>query len=150
MRSIALDDLLQRKRPGASLHDASVEGYYFDARRRSLEFYVRVAFYGPAGKKPRHVSGVLTFSEVLSFQAEPPGNGGTAQRSEGLWLTAEGSVESLAEMDRARVPALLSAPERAFHHYLYFSDLNAFMFIAALHAEFAWREVADQRRGGAV
>jgi len=149
MRSIALDDLLQREHPGASFHDASIEGYYFDARSRSLELYVQVAFYGPAGGKPRHVPGVLTFSGVFSFHVEAPGSGGSTQLSDGLWLTAEGPVESLPEKDRT-VPALLSAPARAFHHYLYFSDLNAFMFIAALDAEFAWREVANQRRGGAV
>lgn len=49
MRSIALDDLLQREHAGASFHDASIEGYYFDARSRALDFYVQVAFYGVAG-----------------------------------------------------------------------------------------------------
>jgi len=149
MRSIGLDDLLQREHPGASFHDGSVEGYYFDARSRSVEFYVQVAFYGPAGGKPRYLPGVLTFSEVLSFAVEAPGSGGSMQRSDGFWLTAEGPVESLTS-EQASVPALANAPDRAFHHYLYFSDVNAFIFIAASDVRFEWREVAEQRRGGAV
>lgn len=148
MRAIALDDLLQRVRPGASLHDACVEGYYFDARARSLEFYVQVAFYSPEGGKPRYVPGVLVFSEVFSFRVEAPG-AGSVQRSDGLWLTAEGPVESLTQA-RDAVPHLSTVPEGAFHHYLYFSDVNAFMFIAASGAGFEWRELDDQRRGGAV
>ena len=146
---IALDDLLQAKHPGASFHDASVEGYYFDARSRSLEFYLQVAFYAPAGGKPTYVPGVLTFSEVLSFHVEAPGDRSTP-RSDGLWLTSQGPVGSLVR-DKCAASALPDPlPDRTFHHYLYFSDVNSFMFIAALDAEFAWRKVADQRRGGAV
>jgi len=148
MRSIALDDLLQGEHPGASFHDASIEGYYFDVRSRSVEYYVQIAFYGPAGGKPWYFPGVLTFSEVLSFLVEAPGSG-AMQRSEGLWLTAEGPVESLGS-EHTAVPVLATEPARAFHHYLYFSDVNAFMFIAAMDVEFAWREVEEQRRGGAV
>ncbi len=149
MRSIALDDLLQREHAGASFHDASIEGYYFDARSRALDFYVQVAFYGVAGGKPQHRPGVLTFSDVISFQVEAPRSGGSTQRSDGFWLTGEGPVESLTR-ERDAVPELPLASEHAFHHYLYFSDLNAFMFIAALDVKFAWRELADQGRGGAV
>lgn len=148
MRSIALDDLLQEQHPGASFHDASVEGYYFDARSQSLELYVQIALYGPTGGKPHHLPGVLAFSEVLSFHVEAPGNG-RSQRSDGLWLTSEGPVASLPPESGA-APALPDAPAHAFHHYLYFSDVNSFMFIAAMEAEFAWREVADERRGGAA
>ena len=150
MRSIALDDLLQSEHSGASFHDASVDGYYFDARSSSLQLYVRVAFYAPAGGAPRYIPGVLTFSEVLSFQVEAPDPGSSRRRHDGLWLTADGPAESLPP-DHGTPPALPDVlPDGAFHHYLYFSDVNAFMFIAALDAKFVWGGVADERRGGAV
>lgn len=149
MSSIDLDKFLGSEHPDASFHDALVEGYYFDARARSLALYVQVNLYEAPGE-PRYQPGVLTFSEVLSFELEAPSSSYSRPPSSGLRLTSDGSVESLPGERKMAPPMPEALAERAFHHYLYFSDVNSFMFVAALRAEFAWREAGLRGSGGAV
>jgi len=149
MRTFALDDLLKGEDPEATFHDALVEGYCFDARARSVEFRVQVSLYATT-REPRYRLGVLRFSEVLSFHVEPPSASLSAPPSNGLWLTADGPVQSLSRERGAPPEPPGALPDGAFHHYLYFSDMNSFMFVVASGIEFAWGEGDGNRRGGAV
>jgi hypothetical protein len=73
-----------------------------------------------------------------------------AQSSAGLWLTSDGPVQSLPPK-RYSIPTLSEPlPEDAFFHYLYFSDTNSFIFIAALDVKFAWVSTSTSEAPDAV
>ena len=88
----------------------------------------------PPDRSVRH-GGALTLTGLFYF-IEPPHPTYPFETAEGIEITADGALSSLP-----RPPALLlpSVDEhKAFTHYFFVNDWNAFIYVAATGAQFEW------------
>ena len=134
MQTLCLQDLLDGRHPAATFQDAVVEGLAVDYVRRTAELALSLVVRD--AKEPELEPGTLRFEGVLFVSNEMPAAPMDEWREDGLWLTADGSLPD----DKIEVSASLprSLPDDAFVHYLFFSDLNGYMVIAARGASFEW------------
>jgi hypothetical protein len=135
---VALDSLLAEE-PHGTFHDAMLRCLTINYEEATCvaEFTLSVGDPGAIDHADRERTrvGRLSFGGLLYWICEPPGDlptepGGAA------WLTSDGAL-SEAPTDVAKRLAL-SLPANAQAWHLYFSDLNAFAYVAALSVKFAW------------
>ena len=74
--------------------------------------------------------GVLILHGLHDWILDPP------NARLGSWMTSDGPIEDL-DADVVR-PLMNNLPSGLLHHYLYFSDTNAFVFLACDRIEFRW------------
>jgi hypothetical protein len=136
---LALDRLLASAEPHGTFHDASLRCLTLNYEQATCVAEFALFVGDPdatdhADRKRTRI-GRLSFTGLLYCIFEPPGNvptkpGGAA------WLTSDGPL-SEAPTDTAK-KLVVSLPPDAKAWYLYFADLNAFAYVAALRVEFAW------------
>ena len=134
-----LDKILDLKFPHATLHDAAIEKIALDYVRREAVFECALCVGDPATLEvgPREVRqrGRLVFSGLLYCAIEPPDASYPFQEAGGLWLSSNGPA-GREQVSSTRLPQPL--PEGAIAHWLFISDWNAFIHIAAEAARFEW------------
>jgi hypothetical protein len=138
---VAFDRLLVAEEPHGTFHDAMLRcltvNYEEATCVAEFALFVGDPDAGEPADRERTRIGRLCFRDLLYWVCEPPADlpmkpGGAA------WVTSDGPL-SEAPTDAAR-KLVLSLPPEAKAWYLYFSDLNAFAYVAALSVEFAWSE----------
>jgi hypothetical protein len=139
-QKIRLDDLLDQTEPYATFHDATLHKIKIDYEAHELTAEFKLCVGNPNGKtnmeRERHRSGTLKVSGLIFWALEPPDNIDTKKWGS-LWLTGDGLIEE-APTETAKKLTSISKPEM-YGWYLYFSDINAFAYLAARQATFAWK-----------
>jgi hypothetical protein len=134
-----LEALLPAGEPHAALHDALVLDLQVDYARKRLVAHIEVCIGDPAAvdeaARERHRSAGLIVEELQFCVIEPPGTG-AVRIGDGLWLTAFGPLaDASTEVGKALAARL---PPDMLGWFLFFSDLNAFAYIAGQRAEVRW------------
>ncbi len=136
-----MDDLLDQSEPYATFHDAKLHKIKvdYDAQELTAEFTLCVG--NPDAKteeeRERHRSGILKVSGLIFWVLQPPDNNKKTKECGGLWLTDDGLIEE-APAETPKAVTSIPKPE-AYGWYLYFSDINAFGYLAARDAVFEWK-----------
>jgi hypothetical protein len=142
MRTLELDSLLGDAHPDATFHDAELQDVSLHFERGVAELFFRVPtavvdgdiFYG---------EGTLTLTGLLFFAAEPPRTTPDEWEGSALWITNDGSFpDPTAKTSLALPPGL---PDDAFCQYLFSSNTNSFLLVAATGASFEWATDSDER-----
>jgi hypothetical protein len=136
-----LEDLLDRKFPHASFHDALLNRLTLDYLLRTATFDMELCVGNPesesAEEREAHAKGVLSFKNFIFCTIEAPDPGYNFMDEGGLWITSDGPISKLKGdicsdlMDKV--------PKDAFAHYFFNSDWNSFIYISAYSAEFKWK-----------
>jgi hypothetical protein len=149
-QKMRLDDLLDQTEPHATFHDATLDTIKIDYEAHELTAEFKLCVGNPNGKtkmeRERHRSGMLKVSGLIFWALEPPDNKDTKEWGP-LWLTGDGLIEE-APTETAKKLTSISKPE-TYGWYLYFSDINAFAYLASREAVFEWKTAqghpADRR-----
>lgn len=135
----SLDSLLAPEEPHGTFHDGVLRRVTINYEEATClaEFALFLGDPSAATHADRERTriGRLTFSGLLFWACEPPGDL-PAKPGSAAWLTADGPL-SEAPNEVGRKLALRVPPE-AKAWYLYFSDMNAFAYVAAARATFDW------------
>ncbi len=134
-----LDRFLDPEEPHGTFHDAMLRRLTIDYEQASCtaEFELHVGDPSAASKPDRERTrvGRLSFAGLLFWVCEPPGDVPT-EPGGAACLTSDGP---LAEAPTEAAQKLsLRVPPEAKAWYLYFSNTNAFAYIAAASVEFDW------------
>jgi hypothetical protein len=134
-----MDSLLDQAEPYATFHDAELCEMTIDYKTGTLAAEFELCVGNPDGKtdseRERHRKGILRVSGLVYWAIELPGDKGEGQ-SRPLWLTGDGLI---AEASTKTVKELASTlPPETYGWYMYFSNLNAFAYLAAKEAVFEW------------
>ncbi len=128
----ALDDILDSCEPHGTFHDAFLVETKRIGDTTELRFSLCVG--NPAATteddRERRRLGVLTFHGIHEWIFDP------RDTKLGSWLTADGSIADLDSDESRRFLENLSP--NLLEHYMYFSDTNAFLFVACGKIEFHW------------
>ena len=137
-----LEELLDKKYPHASFHDALLNNVNLDYLSRIAEFYMELCVGNPQSKdineREAHAKGILTFNDFLFCILEAPDHTYDFMEKGGLWITSDGPISKLKGGEHAELIDQL--PKDAFAHYFFNSDWNSFIYIAARSAKFKWIE----------
>ena len=134
----SLDGLLEGERH-ATFHDATLLSVHVDytAKRLVAEFDVCVGDPDAAEEstRERRRRGRLTIEGLKLWALEPPLELRAGSRRE-PWLTSDGPLaESPTDAGKALARAI---GRQGVSWYLYFSDFNAFGYVAGERATFSW------------
>lgn len=140
MKEIDISDLV-----GIWFHDVVVSRVTVDyiKREAEIECMIPVGWWNSPnrfGLTDGEIRGRLLFTGLLFLVMEPPDANYPYEDSEGIEITSEGSVISEAFPKEkyadylSRLPQNL--PAEAFLHYLYVTDWNNFIFVAAMDVSF--------------
>jgi hypothetical protein len=135
---VEFDSLLGKQEPTGSFHDALLISVEVDYAMSSLvaEFSILVGDPVAADEaaRERRRRGRLRLSGLLHWSLEP--SAAAASPKGPLWLTSDGRLDQApTEVGLAISTAL---PADCIAWYLYFSDIDAFAYVAAKSAEFEW------------
>jgi hypothetical protein len=138
----SLDSLLGSEEPNASFHDASLLAIHVDYVSRTLTAELALFTDDPslATDRSKRV-GRLHFQDLLHWSLEPSAARGALEGPP--WLTSDGPLASAPTETGLQIAG--SLPQDCFAIYLYFSDLNAFAYVASRTARFEWIEAAAQQ-----
>jgi len=131
-----LDSLLDEAEKHGTFHDARVVEAQERESCTTIRFSMCVGDPDATchAERERWRAGTLVLHGVYDRSFDPPnvilGNAGST------WLTADGPIDQL-DSDAARQFADRT-PSDLVRHYMYFSDTNAFMFVACRQMEFSW------------
>ncbi len=126
------------------LHDAHLAKLDIDYVKREARFHIHVDVSDAESKETsgQYRSGNLTLLGLLFCVMEPPDSRYPYRDNRALWITSSGPVRS--EDISVKLPEPL--PQGAFVHYLFVNDWNAFIYLAAMDANFEWA-VSNERVG---
>ena len=134
-----LDNLLAPAEPHGTFHDAMLRclaiNYEEATCAAEFEFHVGDPNASNKAERERTRVGCLSFTGLLFWVSEPPGDvptepGGSA------WLTSDGPLsEAPTEVGKS---LSVRVPPKAEAWYFYFSDTNAFSYVAATSMAFDW------------
>jgi hypothetical protein len=135
LNTVLLDDLLANEEPHATFHDAAFEGIEVDYVARRLVAHVRLCVGNPddpdASARERRRVGTLTVEGVVLWALEPGIVSGNY-----LWLTSDGPLNECSTEAGKTFAAQCRACSIAW--FMFFSDLNAFGYVAGSKATFTW------------
>ena len=135
LKPASLDDLLDNQEPHATFHDAAFKSIAVDDVAHRLVAQVELCVGDPgdadAVKRERRRLGTLTVEGVVLWAVEPGLTSGDA-----LWLTSDGPLNTAPTQAGQTFAAKCGACNIAW--FLFFSDLNAFGYVAADCATFHW------------
>ncbi len=138
--NMVLEELLDKKYPHASFHDALLNNLHLDYLSRTAEFHMELCVGDPDDpdieKREAHAKGILTFNDFLFCILEPPDQSYDFRNPGGLWITNDGPIASLKDNKLSDLSNTI--PEKAVAHYFFNSDWNSFIYIAAMGVEFQW------------
>ncbi len=149
MQTLVLDSLFGPTNEDATFHDATVREIAFNVSALLLTLRLDV-FMGQTEASVVYREGVLTFRRVHFLALEPQLSPFRSKAPPGLWLTADGPVSGLPKDRYAPPSPPHQLPADAFFHYLYFSDTNSFLWVAASEAAFVWSSPPDPVTDGAA
>ena len=149
MQTLVLDSLFGPANEDATFHDAEVRQIAFNVSGLSLTLRLDV-FMGQTETSVIYREGVLTFRRVHFLALDPQLSAFRSKAPIGLWLTADGPVSELPKDRYAPPLPPQPLPAEAFFHYLYFSDTNSFLWVAASEAAFTWSSPPDPVTDGAA
>ena len=134
-----LDAFLPDDEPHATLHDAVVMGLHIDYAGKRLVMQVRLCVGDPDSTdetvRERRRRAELIVEGLQFCVIDPPGPAASIG-ADGLWLTADGILAD-APTDAGTVLARQLGPGDA-GWFLFFSDLNAYMYFAGRRRQVRW------------
>jgi len=134
-----LDNVLGAEEPHGTFHDARLRHVAIDYEEATCAVECELCVGDPDATseqgRERTRAGRLVFSGLLFWSCEPPAQPST-RPSGALWMTSEGPLRE-APTEAGRNLAR-SVPSEASAWYLYFSDQNAFAYVAAVGVRFEW------------
>lgn len=134
---MTLDDL-ERTLP-SGLHDALVRGFRVDCAALELGLDVEVGDWTPeAHFRPAGVA----LAGLLSFEFDPC-HRGTPLSPWGEMSMDTGSIEAIERRRPKGLPDTL--PAGAFSNYIFLSEWEAFIYVAARTAELTWKSAVWRR-----
>ncbi|QNA89227.1 hypothetical protein G4G28_13490 [Massilia sp. Dwa41.01b] len=133
----SLNSLLGTRYEDASFHDAELLSSTIDWESGTASFAFDIP-YGSAESsgQSNYQRGTLTFAGLCFYLVEPALLDAAARARGSLWITAEGSLPDPQVAISAYLPPNL--PAGALAYYLYASNTNSFIIVAATSASFTW------------
>jgi hypothetical protein len=133
-KSLSLHDVLDKGEPHATFHDAAIESITVDYLARRLVAKVNLCVGNPddvdASARERRRVGTLTVEGITLWALEPGLISGKP-----LWLTSDGPLnQTPTEVGKA----FAAQCSNNIAWFLFFSDLNAFGYLAGAGATFTW------------
>jgi hypothetical protein len=135
MKRLDLDALLGDAHPEATFHDSELLSLSVRFERGTAEFMCRVPI-GVVDRDLAYRHGKLTLTGLLFLAMDPPGGPLAGWRESALWITSEGPFPDGRVKTSIDLPRDL--PDEAFCHYLFASNTNSFIIMAATSATFEW------------
>ena len=138
MKKLNLNALLGDSYEFADLHDSTITTIFIDYAARTAIFTIEmnVGNIEVESEREKRATGTLTFEQLQYFVAEPPDGRHNFENSEGLTVSADGSLQDTKF--KTALPILPAVDEDAFVHWFYIDQLNSFIFISAKNAVFTW------------
>lgn len=115
-------------------HDAVIRKLDIDYTKREGSLVIEVNAGNIEDDQVCRRIGKLTLTDIVFFVIEPPDPNYPYKKSDGLWIASSGLVNSLKLP--TRLPNL--QPCDGFAHYFFINDWNAFIYLAAMDANFEW------------
>ncbi len=139
MRELKLNSLLGNRFPCASFHDAVIHTLSIDYNARILTMRCSLDVSDPDAPNITAIGtaqGTLLLSGLIYCILPPPDNNYSFEQGE-LEITSNGNYdEVLLDPSSASLPEV--SDDAAFVHWFFVSNWNAFIWVAAIEAEFVW------------
>jgi len=137
----SLDALLGDEERHATFHDAVLTGVQIDYLVKrfvgDLQLCVGDLNASDEAERERRRRGQLVVEDLSVWALEPPGVNASGVDDDGLWLSADGLLAE-APTDAGRTLARGVKSNQAGRFLFFFSNLNAFAYLAGGRFEFHW------------